>query len=842
MDITTTLILNGLGWAIVHSLWQGLLAALFVIIVRSMTQDKQAALRCGAEIVALLGCFTAFIATFLIYIGSGAAQNLISFAPLQVAPIEVSEAMSTLAGTGSASAGLSIQSLANYTPLLGILWCLGFTLLSIRYAIALLMTHRLRTRGISPAPTEWQHRFHTLILNTGILRKVTLHISNRVDGPMTLGFFRPVVLVPASFFSGLPPAQIEAILLHEIAHIRRHDYLINLLQTAIKVILFYHPAIHYIAKCIDDDREQACDDFAVRYTNDPTSLAKGLANLRLHLTPPNFALAALPMRADKKPLLRRLQRLMKVEPSRRRPEHVVTSLAALMVAAGLYTTLHPNMGQADAHELTELPVTIVHGMSPEKGNYSFDTIEHNGRDITLKVTPNGERWFKIGNSWYDIDKQPEILAKVPMTPEAPVMPKPEDFNSYVKFEKAAAQYRVDLDYYIAALENAPTGTDYSKKIHWAEKQKRRVSHPNPDFDKDYLNKSDSTTSTNKSINRTVSNKVSHSTHVKTAHNKTVPAPAPQPEPMPELAGSSDELKSGVYINGVHIEDMDWSENQHELEMEALAEDFETRMEALEDTFETALDKFETTAEKYGENPEQYKNSFKQAEKEFAKTILKTNQRRDELTRQFENQVSQVTKKYDEEYRREYNKEHRREYERAAKMAARDAKRSAQQAERGAEQARRSAERAMSQARHEAKHAAEQALRDAEREAERMHRNAEKAVRAGEQAQRDLESVQRDAEKAQRHAERIEREETARNTDSYKTSMLNQLKSDNLIDDDATSAKILFKDGLVYVDGKKIQHHMEDNYCKVNKNHNIRKSDYMKVEITPTRLTITDHDY
>lgn len=340
MDITTAHLLDSLGWAVTHSLWQGVIAAIAVFVFRAVTKDRQAGLRCGFELLALSACFFAFVFTFLTNlvapVGSITAPT---FTDVLSAPVIMPPGMS-----GSAvAAGLAGPDITYYTPLLGIFWCLGFALLATRYIFGFILTHRLRTLGLSPVPSSWQDRFETLVLNAGIFRKVSFHISERVSGPVTLGFFKPIVLVPASFFSGLPAAQIEAILLHEIAHIRRHDYMINLVQTAIKTVLFFHPAIHYISKRIDEDREKACDDFAVNYTRDPRSLARGLATLRLNLAPPDFAMAA---SSKNTPLIQRLTRLTTAEEPRRRRGQLATSITAAVLAGGLYTATQVEFASA----------------------------------------------------------------------------------------------------------------------------------------------------------------------------------------------------------------------------------------------------------------------------------------------------------------------------------------------------------------------------------------------------------------------------------------------------------------------------------------------------------------
>ncbi len=112
-----------------------------------------------------------------------------------------------------------------------------------------------------------------------IARPIRLLESSMVDVPTVIGWLRPVVLMPASALAGMAPQQLEAILAHELAHIRRHDYLVNLLQTLVETLLFYHPAVWWLSRRIRVERENCCDDLAVSLCGDPYAYARALADL-----------------------------------------------------------------------------------------------------------------------------------------------------------------------------------------------------------------------------------------------------------------------------------------------------------------------------------------------------------------------------------------------------------------------------------------------------------------------------------------------------------------------------------------------------------------------------------
>ena len=138
----------------------------------------------------------------------------------------------------------------------------------------------MKSHGAPPAPERaGRHGVARLTRRLHIGRAVRLLESTLVDVPTVIGWLKPVVLLPASALAGLSPHQLEAILAHELAHIRRHDYLVNLLQTLVETLLFYHPAVWWLSRRIRAERENCCDDLAVSLCGDPVAYAAALAEL-----------------------------------------------------------------------------------------------------------------------------------------------------------------------------------------------------------------------------------------------------------------------------------------------------------------------------------------------------------------------------------------------------------------------------------------------------------------------------------------------------------------------------------------------------------------------------------
>ena len=346
-----THVLDSLGWTVLHSVWQGGVAFLFVIIWRTALRGRSPALRHAGQIAALLGCLAAFVWTFAAYLG---LPNFASVSGATLPAANAGEAPHLLMGLIAPFDPAAVQaslSLSRITPVLACFWALGFAAMSLRYAFAFGQVQQLRSIGVQRPTAAWTERFVQLAQDIGVSDKVRLLVSANVTGPITLGLIKPVVLVPVGFLTGLPTDQVEAILRHELAHIRRYDYGLNLMQTAVKTVLFYHPAIHIICRWADQDREQACDDLAVKQGRDPLCLARGLAALRLK-SHPTFGMAATGSGEDM-PLMNRLTRLAGHTPKRGRPEHILMSVLSALLLGSVYLG---TSSRAEAHPHPSPPI------------------------------------------------------------------------------------------------------------------------------------------------------------------------------------------------------------------------------------------------------------------------------------------------------------------------------------------------------------------------------------------------------------------------------------------------------------------------------------------------------
>jgi uncharacterized protein (TIGR03435 family) len=227
------------------------------------------------------------------------------------------------------------------------IWLAGAVVFWVRLAGGWVVAARMRSVLVRRAPPEWQEILRKLGARIGLSRPVRLLVSALVEVPTVVGWLRPVVLVPVGALGGLPAGQLEALLLHELAHIRRHDYLVNILQSVAEALLFYHPAVWWVSGHIRAERELCCDDVAVSVSGDALTYARALAQLELY-RPAHLSAA---LAANGGSLSGRIARLL----GQPRPA-VRTGLGpgVLAVAILLLAAAYGLFGQSGAHPAFEV--------------------------------------------------------------------------------------------------------------------------------------------------------------------------------------------------------------------------------------------------------------------------------------------------------------------------------------------------------------------------------------------------------------------------------------------------------------------------------------------------------
>ena len=338
MNEFAAMLVPALGKALLHFLWQGtllgLLAGLAIGLLRNARPQARYAIACMALAASLL--LPMLTVAWLLaspVIGTDAGLPVRIAAGSDVAPPHAYGDM------------LAMQP-STALPWIVLLWASGVATLFLRMAGGLWWVRRLQHRAWPDAGGHWQARADALASRLGLARGVRLRLFDG-DAPLAIGWWRPMVLLPAALLARMPAGLLEALLAHELAHIRRHDYLVNLLQAVVEALLFYHPVVWWLSRRIRHERELIADDLAASALGDRRSLALALSELDRMLGAtaagpiPRFAHAA-----HGGQLMSRIQHLLR---PRQHPLAIGLSLPLLGIAlAGVALYAHAQSSAPDA--------------------------------------------------------------------------------------------------------------------------------------------------------------------------------------------------------------------------------------------------------------------------------------------------------------------------------------------------------------------------------------------------------------------------------------------------------------------------------------------------------------
>jgi beta-lactamase regulating signal transducer with metallopeptidase domain len=307
----SSLIPQAVGWALLHFIWQGALVAFGLRAALSLMRGRSSAARYGVAAGAMALLLVLPVATaFRSYApepDTAVSPDVGSAASL---PSSVQGAPVSQSSSGPVPSAATVREILQpYLPALFAAWLAGVALVSLYHLGGWLQARRLTLRGTRPASEAWVMTFRRLRHRLGIERAVALLESSIVPVPAVVGWLRPVILVPASVFAGLTPEQLEAVLAHELAHVRRHDYLVNLVQAMVESLLFYHPAVWWVSRQVRQERECCCDDLAVAVCGDRLDYARALAVLEGMREGMRAPVPQLALGADGGSLLRRIRRI-----------------------------------------------------------------------------------------------------------------------------------------------------------------------------------------------------------------------------------------------------------------------------------------------------------------------------------------------------------------------------------------------------------------------------------------------------------------------------------------------------------------------------------------------------
>ena len=332
---------EALGWMLIHSLWQGAIIAVLLLLILYFIKKKSAQIKYFLSFAALMGIVVWAGITFINAYQYASEKQVLKTQILN----DPGYLKNLLSSDNTHSNSLNNQE----TPVINqntvkfraffqrnfniicLIWLVGMLFMMTRFIGGLIYTQRLRTQNLMPISDEWGQIVKSLSHKLGLKRKVESFLSPLTRVPVTLGAVKPILLFPISALTGLTPKEVEAVIAHELAHIRRNDYLLNIMQSVVEMLFFYHPAVWVISAQVRAERENSCDNIAVDATGNRIEYIRTLAAMQIKQS--ELAQLEMAFSVKRGSVLQRIKRLQREITMK--TNFIEGIIAASLIAGGL---------------------------------------------------------------------------------------------------------------------------------------------------------------------------------------------------------------------------------------------------------------------------------------------------------------------------------------------------------------------------------------------------------------------------------------------------------------------------------------------------------------------------
>ncbi len=360
MDFLLNSFTSALGWSMLHSLWQGAAIYTGICLLYLFYPNLSARIKYrfsyGGQVLLLL----LFSCTFLYYVNIPGLLLEQDSANYQAFTGYIQQQTNQL------------HSLERLFPWFSSVYILGLLMQLAFFSNSYNRLNYLRRQGLSDAPIAWEIALTKIMTKLPIRKVVRLHLSEKVFSPLTIGHLKPIILFPIALVNNMDQQQVEAILLHELAHIKRNDYLLNLIGVLIETILFFNPFIWLLSQHVQTEREHACDDVVVEKTASAINYAQALVyleSLKQHAHMP----LAMPAIGKKQHLLHRIKRITQMEKSYINVKQHLFALGISSLAFATIAWIAPEKKQVE--EEKEVQLSEQHIWKTEKEASLLDLIK-----------------------------------------------------------------------------------------------------------------------------------------------------------------------------------------------------------------------------------------------------------------------------------------------------------------------------------------------------------------------------------------------------------------------------------------------------------------------------------
>jgi len=417
--IFSNLLVEAIGWSVIHSLWQGAIIAFLLWTVLSIIKTKRANTRYLISNFALftqiiISCFT--FGKFYQFGNSNIGYS------------------SSLASNISISLAGEISILDSFTQFftqnmdtIVFLWIFGAILFTIRMLMGYSYIFYLRNQYLTPINKSIIKKVNSISNQLNITKKISVHESSLIQSPLITGWLRPMILFPIGLVNQLNTNEIEAIIAHELAHVSRHDILFNFLQSLSEIIYYYHPGIWWISNQIRKEREHSCDDIALQVTGNQLDYAKALLQVQNYARTPQLALG---FSGKKGQLLTRVQRVLSpTETKNRLFEKLILSIVILSAVVSM---------SFKEHQKVKLDSFLIENST----SISIKTEPNETYTIELDSFPNGKDQLHVieNNQKFEVNIEDGSIKKLLINGEQ------IHKNQYAQYKSTIDQYwNIDED-------------------------------------------------------------------------------------------------------------------------------------------------------------------------------------------------------------------------------------------------------------------------------------------------------------------------------------------------------------------------------------------------------------
>ncbi|RYE20289.1 MAG: M56 family metallopeptidase, partial [Sphingobacteriaceae bacterium] len=300
-------LIKAFSWMLIHSLWQGLLMAIITVVCLLAARKASAALRYNIVLVNSTILIILSAATLVWELSKNMAYSNPGYPAQAIFTGSPYVTFYDISGIQNFSYSCTVYFSRN-APMLVLIWFIFFVFRLVKMVQGMAYLQKVKSSYIYEAPVFWQERARYLCKILQLNKTVSLFESGHVSIPMVIGHLKPVILIPAGLLTGLPAAQIEAILLHELAHIRRHDYAVNILQVIMESVFFFNPGLLWLSALLRDERENCCDDIALTQTQNKIEFVQALIGFKEHALKKMYPAVAFP--GGKNQLVKRVSRIL----------------------------------------------------------------------------------------------------------------------------------------------------------------------------------------------------------------------------------------------------------------------------------------------------------------------------------------------------------------------------------------------------------------------------------------------------------------------------------------------------------------------------------------------------